>query len=100
MDRKQFIINIITMKWIGEIRTDLKLAGISPHEVQNRKTFRKEIQKSRVDHEEKPKLKTGTIWSMRKPRFNVLCVVIMGLLANNNNNHYTLLSRIRFIYKF
>ena len=52
-----------TMKWIGEIKTDLKMAGITPEDVQNRKIFRSKIHKWQVDREEKPKKKTGTTWS-------------------------------------
>lgn len=51
------------MKWIGEIKTDLKLAGITPEDIQNRKIFRSKIHKWQVDQEEKPKKKTGTTWS-------------------------------------
>ena len=51
------------MKWVGEIKTDLKLAGITPEDVQNREIFRSKIHKWQVDQEEEPKKKTGTTWS-------------------------------------
>ena len=48
------------MKWIGEVKNDLKLAGITQEDILNRDMFRIKVHKWQVDQEDKPKKKTGT----------------------------------------
>ena len=51
------------MKWIGEVKNDLKLAGITQKDILNRDIFRSKVHKWQVDQEDKPKKKTRTTWT-------------------------------------
>lgn len=53
------------MKWIGEIKNNLKLVRIAPRDIQNRLIFISKIQNLKNCPKEKPK-KTGIAWSSEK----------------------------------
>ena len=46
-----------TVKWIGEVKIDLKLAGITQEDILNMDIFRIKVHKWQVDQEDKPKKK-------------------------------------------
>ena len=52
-----------TVKWIGEVKNDLKLAGITQKDILNRDIFGSKVHKCHVDQEDKSKKKTGTTWT-------------------------------------
>ena len=52
-----------TIKWMGEIKKDLKLAGITQEDIQDRKIFRSKIHSWKVDQDDAPKKKTGRPWT-------------------------------------
>ena len=53
-------VQVDAMKWIGEIKNHLKLAGISQEDILNRDIFRIKVHKWQVDQEDKRKKK---IWN-------------------------------------
>ena len=50
-------VQVDTMKWIGEVKNDLKLAGITQENILNSDIFRMKGHKWQVDQEDKPKKK-------------------------------------------
>lgn len=54
------------MKWIGEMKTDLKLTKVTQENIQNREIFRSKMYKWQVHQEEIPKKWTETIWSEKR----------------------------------
>ena len=58
-----------TVKWTGEVKNVLKLAGITQEDILNRDIFRSKVHKWQVDQEDKPKKKPEQHGQMkeRKP---------------------------------
>ena len=61
-------VQVDTMKWIGEVNNDLKLAGNTQETILNKDIFRIKVHKWQVDQEDKRKEKTGTTWTNERKK--------------------------------